>query len=83
VHLILAGLILGIAAVWGVPLISSVLKSVLPAQAQAYLPPTAAPGFSIQALIASLIYGLIVFAVLLALEGLGKAVTHKKLRVGA
>jgi hypothetical protein len=71
VHLIWAGLILGVAAVWGVPLVATILKSVLPAQAQAYIPTSTVPGVSAQAVVSALIYGLLLAGVLHVLRMVG------------
>lgn len=70
-HLIWAGLILGVAAVWGVPLVASLLKSVLPASAQSYLPTSQVPGVSGQAVVMALIYGILLVGVLHVLRMVG------------
>lgn len=75
-HLLWAGLILGVAAVWGVPLVASILKSVVPASAQAYLPAGTIPSVSVQSAILALVYGLLLVGVLYALRMVG-------LRMGA
>lgn len=81
-HLVIAGLILGIAGVWGVPILSWILRAILPAQADQYLPSSDVPSFSAKAAVTALIYGVFVFAALMVLEALGKVATHKRLRVG-
>lgn len=81
-HLVVASIILGVVAVWGVPLIASLLNSVLPAAAQPYLPSQTSPAFSVQSAITALVYGLLVFVTLVALEAAAKLVTHKSVRAG-
>jgi hypothetical protein len=71
VHLIWAGLILGIAAVWGVPIVASILKSVLPDSAQSYLPSAAIPGVSTQSVVTALVYGILLAGVLHVLRMVG------------
>lgn len=81
-HIVVASLILGVVAVWGVPLVTSLLKSILPDAASPYLPPTTTPAFSMQSAITALVYGALVFLTLIALEATAKLVTHKTVRAG-
>lgn len=75
-HLLWAGLILGVAAVWGVPLVASLLKSIVPASVQAYIPTGTVPSVSVQSAILALVYGLLLVGVLHILRMVG-------LRMGA
>ena len=70
-HLIWAGLILGIAAVWGVPIVVSILNSVLPDTAKAYLPAGTVPAVSTQSVITALVYGVLLAGVLHVLRMVG------------
>ena len=70
-HLIWAGLILGIVAVWGVPIVSSILNSVLPNTVQPYLPSSAVPGVSTNSIVTALIYGVLIAGVLHVLRMVG------------
>lgn len=70
-HLLWAGLILGVSAVFGVPIIASILKSVLPASAAAYLPSDAIPSVTVNMAITTLIYGLLLAGVLHVLGMIG------------
>lgn len=70
-HLIWAGLILGIAAVWGVPIIASILKSILPASAVSYLPPSEVPGVTTQSVVTALVYGVLLAGILHLLRMVG------------
>ena len=70
-HLIWAGLILGIAAVWGVPIVASILNSVLPDSVKAYLPSATIPSVDVKAVVTALIYGIILAGVLHVLRMVG------------
>lgn len=70
-HLLWAGVVLAIAAVWGVPIIASILNSVLPQKAQGYLPSSTIPGFTTKSLITALIYGILLALVLMGLRAVG------------
>jgi len=71
VHLIWAGLILGVAAVWGVPMIASILNSFLPATVTPYLPSATVPGVTAQSVVTALVYGLLLAGVLHVLRMVG------------
>lgn len=62
---------MGIAAVWGVPIVASILKSVLPDAAQSYLPPAAIPSVSTQSVVTALVYGILLAGVLHVLRMVG------------
>jgi hypothetical protein len=70
-HLIWAGLILGVAAVWGVPIIASLLNSILPATVQPYLPSSTVPGVTTQSVVTAVIYGILLAGVLHVLRMVG------------
>ncbi len=70
-HLVWAGLILGVVAVWGVPIISSLLNSVLPATVTPYLPASTVPGVNTNSVVTALIYGVLIAGVLHVLRMVG------------
>lgn len=70
-HLLWAGLILGVAAVWGVPIVVSVLKSVVPASVQTYLPQATIPNVDMTGVVSALIYGVLLALVLHLLRMVG------------
>lgn len=70
-HLIWAGLLLGIAAVWGVPIVSSLLKQILPQSVQAYLPTAEVPGVTVQGAVSALVYGVFLVLILMLLSRMG------------
>ena len=76
-HLLWAGLILGLAAVFGVPIVASILKAVVPASAAAYLPSDSVPSFSTQVIVTTLVYGVILVGVLHLLGMLGVRVARR------
>jgi hypothetical protein len=77
VHLIWAGLILGVAAVFGVPIVSSILNSILPATVQPYLPSGTVPSVTTQTVITTLVYGLLLAGVLQVLGMVGVRVARR------
>ncbi len=70
-HIVWAGLILAVVAVWGVPIISSLLNSVLPATVTPYLPASTVPGVSTNSVVTALIYGVLIVGVLHVLRMVG------------
>jgi ABC-type Fe3+ transport system permease subunit len=70
-HILWAGVVLAIAAVWGVPIVAGILKAVVPQSGQPYLPDDTVPGFSTKTLIHALIYGVLLALVLIGLSMVG------------
>ena len=77
-HLLWAGLILGLSAVFGVPIVASLLKSVLPASAASYLPSDTIPAVSVNTLVTALIYGVLLGGVLHVLGMVGLRVAGRR-----
>ena len=63
--------ILGIAAVFVVPMVSSLLSGFVPAGYQSYIPSASSPAFSTASLINAFVYGAILAAILVLLHKVG------------
>jgi hypothetical protein len=71
IEFLLAAAILGFAAVFAVPWVSSMLGGFVPAQYKSYLPSAAAPGFTVAAAVNALVFGVVLAAVLVLLYKVG------------
>lgn len=77
-HLIWAGLILGIAAVYGVPIVSLIINKIVGGvsatygpKVAAYLPSSTVPGLSLAIVFQLLVYGVLLISVLHILSMVG------------
>lgn len=70
-HLLWAGLILGVAATWLVPIVASILKSFVPTSVQAYIPSSQVPAVDMTGVVTALVYGVTLVAILHVLRMVG------------
>lgn len=81
VEFLTAALILGFAAVFAVPWLSSLLGGFVPANYKSYLPSATMPGFTIAAAVNALVFGIVLAAVLALLYKIGLRAHTKGIEV--
>lgn len=78
---LLAAGILGFAAVFAVPWVSSLISGFVPANYKSYLPAATMPGFTVAAAVNALVFGVVLAAVLALLYKVGLRAHTKGIEV--